>query len=130
MVSDPLSDMLARIKNAAQRQHAQIVIPFSKLKMEIAEVLKQEGYIVGYEFSEKDNKGQITITLKYKNGRSPFREIKRVSRPGLRRYASTDQIPRVLNNMGIAILSTSQGVMAGHRARKLGIGGEILCLIW
>lgn len=130
MISDPIGDMIARIKNAVQRQHAQVIVPLSKIKLAIAEVLKQEGYIENYEFSEKKNKGEITITLKYKHGQSPIQEIKRVSKPGVRRYSKKKEFPQVLQGMGIAIVSTSKGVMTSYRARKQGLGGEMLCLVW
>lgn len=129
MITDPIADMLARIKNAAMRKHEQVRMPLSKIKLNIAEVLKQEGYINNYEFAEKDNKGELTITLKYVGNRLPFSTMKRVSKPGVRRYVSHEHIPFVLHGMGIAIISTSQGVMTGHRAKKLGIGGEVLCLV-
>jgi len=129
MILDPIGDMLARIKNATQRNHATVAIPLSKMKLSIAEVLKIEGYIEKYEFYEKDNKGEIIITLKYVNGRSPIRTLKRSSRPGVRKYVAVDRIPTVLQGMGIAILSTSKGVMSGHKAKKLKVGGELLCVV-
>ena len=130
MISDPISDMLARINNAVQRKHPSVIIPLSKIKLNIAKVLKQEGYIENYEFSEKGNKGEITITLKYKDGQSPFHRIRRISKPGIRRYSQKKELPLVMQGMGIAIVSTSKGVMASHHARKQGLGGEIICKIW
>ena len=130
MISDPIGDMIARIKNAVQRKHEQVVIPLSKIKLEVVGVLKHEGYNESYEFVEKDKKGEIVVTLKYLNGSSPIREIKRISKPGVRNYIKKNDIPLVLQGMGISIISTPKGIMSGHKARKLGLGGELLCLVW
>ncbi len=130
MHSDPIADMLTRIRNAVLRKHEKVVIPLSKIKLDLVEVLKQEGYIENYEFSEKNNKGTISIILKYKNGQSPIQHIERKSKPGVRSYLKKKEIPLVLSGMGISIVSTSKGIMTGHAAKKQGIGGEILCVVW
>jgi small subunit ribosomal protein S8 len=130
-MSDPIGDMLTRIRNASSARHEKVVIPASRLKVRIAEVLKQEGYIKDYVQHEDERQGAITVLLKYGADREPaISDIKRMSKPGLRRYVPTDDIPRVLNGMGIAILSTSKGVMVDREARKQKVGGEIICTVW
>ncbi len=130
-MTDPIGDMLTRIRNASAARHEKVVLPASGLKVRIAEVLKEEGYIKDYIRHEDGSQGAITVTLKYGSDREPaISEIKRVSKPGLRRYVPTDGIPRVLNGMGIAILSTSKGVMVDREARKQKVGGELICTVW
>ena len=130
--TDPIGDMLSRIRNASSARHEKVLIPSSNLKVRIAEVLKQEGFIKDYVLHRDEAKqGAITVLLKYGPDREPaISEIKRVSKPGLRRYVSTDSIPRILNGMGIAILSTSKGVMVDSEARKQKVGGELLCTVY
>jgi small subunit ribosomal protein S8 len=130
-MTDPIGDMLTRIRNASSARHEKVVVPASGLKARIAEVLKGEGYIKDYTRHEDGAQGAITILLKYSADREPaISDIKRVSKPGLRRYVPTDSIPRVLNGMGIAILSTSKGVMVDREARKQKVGGELICTVW
>jgi small subunit ribosomal protein S8 len=129
--TDPIGDMLTRIRNASRARHEKVLIPASRLKMRIAEVLKDEGFIKDYVLHEDGIQGAITVLLKYTSDREPaISDIKRVSKPGLRRYVPTDSIPRVLNGMGIAILSTSKGVMVDREARKQKVGGELICTVW
>lgn len=136
-VSDPIADMLTRIRNAVMAGHTTVALPSSKIKVAIAQILKEEGYISGYEVVEDSQKPAhkvLRIRLKYVGERRERRPvitgIERVSRPGNRVYTSKSEIPWVLSGMGIAILSTPKGVMTGQRARQLGVGGEILCKIW
>jgi small subunit ribosomal protein S8 len=130
-LTDPVADMLTRIRNASSARHEKCLVPRSRLKIRIAEVLKEEGFIKDFLVHEEGPQGAITILLKYSADREPaISDIKRVSRPGLRRYVPTGSIPRVLNGMGIAILSTSKGVMADREARKQKVGGELICTVW
>ena len=130
-MTDPIGDMLTRIRNASAARHEKVVLPASSLKLRIAEVLKAEGYIKDYVRHDDGVQGAITVLLKYSSDREPaISEIKRVSKPGLRRYVPTDSIPRVLNGMGIAILSTSKGVLVDCEARKQKVGGELICTVW
>ncbi len=129
--TDPVADMLTRIRNASHARHEKVLVPRSRLKVRIAEVLREEGFIKDFVIHDEAPQGAITIVLKYSADREPaISEIKRVSKPGLRRYVPTDEIPRVLNGMGIAILSTSKGVMADREARKQKVGGELICTVW
>ncbi len=130
--TDPVGDMLTRIRNASRARHEKVLIPASRLKTRIAEVLKQEGYIKDFVVHRDEGvQGAITVLLKYSADREPaISEIRRVSRPGLRRYVPTADVPRVLNGLGIAILSTSKGVMVDREARKQNVGGEIICTVW
>jgi small subunit ribosomal protein S8 len=129
--SDPIGDMLTRIRNASNARHEKVLIPASGLKLRIAEVLREEGFLKDFVRHEDGPQGAITILLKYTPERTPaITDIKRVSRPGLRRYVPTDSIPRVLNGMGIAILSTSKGVLVDREARKQKVGGELICTVW
>ena len=134
MVSDPIADMLTRIRNALMARHSSVAIPNSKLKLEMARILKEEGYIEDYEYVDAHPVGSIVIQLKYwgprRERRAVISELKRVSKPGRRIYVGKDDIPWVLSGMGIAILTTPQGLMTGQQARRLGIGGEVLCYIW
>ncbi len=129
--TDPIGDMLTRIRNASSARHEKVIVPRSRLKIRIAEVLKEEGFIKDFVLHEDGPQGAITILLKYSADREPaISDIKRVSKPGLRRYVATDSIPRVLNGMGIAIISTSKGVLADREARKQKVGGELICTVW
>jgi len=130
--TDPVGDMLTRIRNASSARHEKVLVPASRLKLRIAEVLRDEGFIKDFVVHKDDKKqGAITIVLKYSTDREPaISDIKRVSKPGLRRYVPTEKIPRVLNGMGIAILSTSKGLMVDREARKQKVGGELICTVW
>ncbi|MEW6545969.1 MAG: 30S ribosomal protein S8 [Bacillota bacterium] len=130
-VSDPIADMLTRIRNAVKARHDRVDVPGSGLLRGIAEILKQEGYIRDYEWIEQGPQGVLRIHLKY--GPQKTRVItglKRISRPGLRVYAGKDELPRVLGGLGIAIISTPKGLMTDKKARQMGLGGEVLCYIW
>ena len=130
--TDPVGDMLTRIRNASSARHEKVLVPASRLKERIAEVLRDEGYIKDFVVHRDEKKqGAITIVLKYSSDREPaISDIKRVSKPGLRRYVPTDAIPRILNGMGIAILSTSKGVLVDREARRQKVGGELICTVW
>lgn len=130
MSTDPIADMLTRVRNALVAKHETVEIPNSKIKVNIAEILKNEGYITDYEVVEDGVQGKIIVTLKYAGKKKVITGLKRISKPGLRVYASCDKIPSVLNGMGIAIISTSQGVMTDKQAREAGCGGEVLAYIW
>ena len=132
MYTDPIADYLTRIRNANNARHRIVEIPASKLKKEITKILFDQGFILSYKFEEGTVQGTIKITLKYdKVTKEPIiRHIERASRPGLRKYAGADNLPRVLNGLGIAIISTSQGVMTGKKARELNIGGEVICYVY
>lgn len=130
-MTDPIADMLTRIRNANTALHNSVEIPASKIKIALAETLKEEGYIADFEVVEDNKQGIIRIKLRYDNGkRRIITGIKRISKPGLRVYAKKDEIPRVLGGLGIAIISTSQGVMVDKKARAAGLGGEVLCYVW
>lgn len=135
-VVDPISDMLTRIRNAIMAEHSTVSLPSSNLKLAIAQILKEEGYISSYELTDGKVRGSkvLRIKLKYegerRNKRSVITGLERISRPGRRVYTSRQKIPWVLSGIGIAILSTPKGVMTGQRARQLGVGGEVLCKIW
>jgi small subunit ribosomal protein S8 len=132
-MSDPISDMLTRIRNAQLVGHAEVLMPASRLKAAIAQVLKQEGYIEDFVLQDKAGdsgaKRELRIGLKYYAGRPVIERLERVSKPGLRVYRGRDDIPRVLNGLGVAILSTSRGVMTDRKARADGVGGEVLCIV-
>jgi len=128
-MQDPIADMLTRIRNGQSAGKKVVSMPSSKLKVSIAEVLKKEGYIIGVSKSENDAKPELSIELKYHQGLPVIGMIKRVSRPGLRIYKKSTELPRVLNGLGVAIVSTSKGVMTDRAARKSGHGGEVLCLV-
>ena len=128
-MSDPISDMLTRIRNAQSVQKASVLIPASKVKTGIARVLKNEGYIADFRDSELDGKPALEVTLKYQQGRGVIETMKRVSRPGLRQYRGKDDLPKIQNCLGIAVVSTSEGIMTDAQAREAGQGGEILCVI-
>jgi small subunit ribosomal protein S8 len=128
-MSDPIADMLTRIRNAQASEKVSVAMPASKLKAAIAKVLKDEGYIEDFKLSQEASKPQLEIALKYYAGRPVIEKIERVSRPGLRIYKGTKDIPPVMNGLGIAIVSTSQGVMTDRKARASGVGGEVLCIV-
>ena len=132
MYTDPIADYLTRIRNANSAGHRVVEIPASKLKKEITKILFDQGFILSYKFDDSTVQGTIKIALKYdKVTKEPvIRHIERASRPGLRKYAGADNLPRVLNGLGIAIISTSQGVMTGKKARELNIGGELICYVY
>ena len=133
MYTDPIADYLTRIRNANSAGHRIVEIPASKLKKEITKILFDQGYILSYKFDDESTvQGTIKIALKYdKVTKEPvIKHIERASRPGLRKYAGADNLPRVLNGLGIAIISTSQGVMTGKKARELNIGGEVICYVY
>ena len=128
-MSDPIADMLTRIRNAQATEKVSVVIPASKVKRAIAQVLKDEGYIEDFAVRDQEGKAFIEIGLKYYAGKPVIEKIERVSRPGLRIYKGREDIPRVMNGLGIAILSTSHGVMTDTKARATGVGGEVLCIV-
>nr|YP_010472433.1 ribosomal protein S8 [Pleurosigma intermedium]UVG42044.1 ribosomal protein S8 [Pleurosigma intermedium] len=132
MVNDTISDMLTRIRNANMVKHQIVQIPSTKVSLAIAKILKEEGFIEDFENYSEKNKKYLLISLKYigKSRQSVISTIKRISKPGLRVYKNSKQLPRVLDNLGIAIISTSKGVMTNLKAKELGIGGEVLCYIW
>ncbi|MGI6706115.1 MAG: 30S ribosomal protein S8 [Clostridia bacterium] len=131
MVSDPIADMLTRIRNAIVAKHEVVDIPASNAKRAIADILLAEGYIKGFELIDDGKQGVLKITLKYgPNKERVISGLKRISKPGLRVYAKKDEVPRVLKGLGIAIISTSKGIMTDKEARKLGIGGEVMAYIW
>jgi small subunit ribosomal protein S8 len=130
-MTDPIADMLTRLRNAMQARHPKVDVPASKLKGEIARILKEEGYIANYKVAEEEGKRTIKIYLKYSDESAPvISKIQRVSRPGRRVYVGSKEIPRVLGGMGINILTTPRGVMTGRNAHRNRVGGEILCEIW
>jgi small subunit ribosomal protein S8 len=129
--SDPIADMLTRVRNALSARHPKVDVPGSKLKMEIARILKEEGYIQNFKVAEEGARKVIKIYLKYTPGNMPVIScIERVSRPGCRVYVGSSEIPRILGGMGINILTTPKGVMTGSAARQEGVGGEVLCQVW
>ena len=131
MYIDPIADMLTRIRNANANKHESVLVPQSKTKLAIAEILKVEGYIVDYKATVVDNVKMIEITLKYgPNGEKVIQGLKRISKPGLRIYANAEQLPKVLNGLGIAIVSTNKGIITDKNARKLNVGGEVLAYVW
>lgn len=130
-MTDPIADMLTRIRNAAQAGHKNLTIPASGLKEQLARVLKEEGYITDFSMIKDSKQGLLKVSLKYaEDEKSVITKISRISKPGLRRYVGKDDIPKVLNGLGISILSTSSGIMTDKSARKLGVGGELLCLVY
>jgi small subunit ribosomal protein S8 len=130
-LNDPIGDMLTRLRNASRAHHAQVVMPASRQKVEILKVLKDEGYIGEYTVHERTPQNEISVVLKYGSDKAPaIRELHRVSRPGLRRYVRVDDIPQVLGGMGVAILSTSVGVMGDGEARRRRVGGELICTVY
>jgi len=129
-VTDPIADFLARVRNGTRAQKAEMFIPYSKIKAEIARILKDEGYISDYSIDTSAAHPRIKITNKLANRLSAITGLRRVSRPGLRRYVGADEVPRVLGGMGLAILSTSRGVLSGREAKKQKVGGELLAYVW
>lgn len=131
MNTDPIADMLTRIRNANMVSHETVEIPSSKLKVELAKLLKEEGYIIDYSVKEVDKFSFLTIVLKYGEKRKPvITNLKRISKPGLRSYCKSKDLPKVFGGLGIAIISTSKGLMTDRKARKENLGGEILCYVW
>lgn len=130
VVTDTIADMLTRIRNANAMRYEEVTVPASKLKVEIARILKEEGFIKGYKVEKDGAKTNIILTLKYVNKERVITGLKRISKPGLRVYAKKDEVPKVLNGLGIAVISTSNGVMTDKEARKQGLGGEVLAYIW
>jgi small subunit ribosomal protein S8 len=128
-MSDPIADMLIRIRNAQLVGHAEVVMPASKMKAAIAKVLKDEGYIEDFALRDKESRKELAIALKYYAGRPVIERLERVSKPGLRVYRGRDDLPRVMNGLGVAIVSTSRGVMTDRKARADGVGGEVLCIV-
>ena len=128
-MSDPIADMLTRIRNAQMVEKASVSMPASKVKAAIAQVLKDEGYIDGFQVKKADGKSELEISLKYYAGRPVIERIERVSRPGLRVYRGRNAIPQVQNGLGVAIVTTPQGVMTDRKARATGVGGEVLCYV-
>ncbi|MCI9585212.1 MAG: 30S ribosomal protein S8 [Bacilli bacterium] len=131
MVTDPIADMLTRIRNANQMRYTEVEVPASKIKEEIARILKEEGYISAYNIKENSVQNTIVLNLKYGDKKERvITGLKRISKPGLRVYAKADEVPQVLNGLGIAIVSTSKGLMTGKDAKAQGLGGEVLAYIW
>ena len=128
-MSDPIADMLTRIRNALQRSQREVRLPASKLKLAIADLLKQEGYINDFRADGEAGKSMLVIELKYFEGRPVIDAMRRISRPGLRNYRSADSLPRIMGGLGIAIVSTSRGLMTDKAARRQGLGGEVLCSV-
>ena len=129
-LSDPIADFLTRLRNAGTARKAEVIAPYSKIKAEIARILKQEGYISNYEVDTTGKFPQIKVTTKNHNRTSAITGLKRISKPGLRKYVGATEIPRVLGGMGISILSTPQGVISGREAKKQNVGGELLAYVW
>lgn len=130
-MTDPIADLLTRIRNAQQAGHASLVVPRSKIKLEIVKILKREGYVDGYiDDAEANHQGSIKVFLKYDGKEATIRGITRVSKPGRRVYVAREEVPRVRNGLGIAILTTSQGLLTDAQARHAGVGGEVLCHVW
>jgi small subunit ribosomal protein S8 len=130
-VTDPIADMLTRIRNASLARHRELTLPSSRIKRDIARILVEEGFVESYATSQDGVQELLTIQLKYVEGKTPVVSgLKRISKPGLRVYARKTEIPRVLGGLGTAILSTSHGIMTGQSARKLNLGGEVLCYVW
>ncbi|MEG0072990.1 MAG: 30S ribosomal protein S8 [Clostridia bacterium] len=129
-ITDPIADMLTRIRNANSQRHATVDVPYSKVKKAIADILLNEGFITSFEVVEAGAQGLIRITLKYENRTKVIQGLKRISKPGLRIYAEVEDLPRVLNGLGIAIVSTSKGIITDKEARRQNVGGEVLAYIW
>ena len=130
ILSDPIADFLTRLRNAARSNRNDVSAPYSRMKEEIAKILKQEGYIAGFEIDTQAKPAQIKVTMKFVNRIPALSGLRRVSRPGLRKYVGSADIPRVLGGMGVAILSTSRGVITGRQARKEKVGGELVAVVW
>ena len=131
VMTDPIADMLTRIRNANQMKHLTVLVPASKIKLEILNVIKEEGYIEDVEFVEDGKQGEIKVTLKYTEKKERvIKGIRRISKPGLRVYAKSTEMPKVLNGLGVAVVSTSNGVMTDREARQKNLGGEVIAYIW
>jgi small subunit ribosomal protein S8 len=132
MVTDPISDYLTRVRNAIRANHKVVEIPASNMKKEITKILFEKGYILNYKFEEDDKQGKIKIALKYHpvTKSCAIKSLERISRPGLRKYSHVDGLPKVINGLGVAILSTSKGVITDKEARKMNVGGEVLCYVY
>ena len=130
VMTDPIADMLTRIRNANQAKHESVEMPASRLKLEILEVLKNEGYISEYEKVEDGKQGVIKVTLKYNNKERVIKGLKKISKPGLRVYVKSTELPKVLNGLGIAVISTSNGIMTDREARAKKLGGEVIAFVW
>ena len=129
-LTDPIADMLTRVRNAVKAKHTTVDVPYSKVKNQISNILLEEGFIADSEIVENGVNKNIRITLKYKDSKSVIQGLKRISKPGLRIYAEKEELPRVLNGLGIAIISTSKGIVTDKVARKLNVGGEVMAYIW
>jgi small subunit ribosomal protein S8 len=129
-MTDPIADMLTRIRNAIMARHARVMVPASTMKVAIAQILKEEGYIKDFDVVRDTPQGTIRMTLRYIDKRPVLSQLKRVSKPGLRVYTRRESIPRVRGGLGTAILSTPQGLMTGRKAYQLGLGGEVICFVW
>ncbi|MFI3205750.1 MAG: 30S ribosomal protein S8 [Clostridia bacterium] len=129
-ITDPIADLLTRIRNAQSSKHASVKIPSSNMKKAICKILLEEGFIRNYSVEEDSKQGIITVNLKYTNGVAAMKGLKRVSKPGLRIYSNAEELPKVMKGLGVAIISTSHGVMTDKEARKANIGGEVLAFIW
>ena len=131
MMTDPIADMLNRISNGLLARHKQVTLPSSKIKVAVARIQKEEGYIKNYQVTRDEPQPSLRIVLKYDDDRQPIiSKIRRISKPGRRMYVGRDEIPWVLNGMGVAILSTPRGIITGQQARRLKVGGEVLCYVW
>ena len=129
-LTDPIADILTRIRNGNMAKHTEVKVPFSKIKESMANILKNEGYITGYEIKEEGNIRDIVVTLKYMDGDAVIKGLKRISKPGRRVYTSVESLPKVLGGLGIAIVSTPKGVITDKECRKHSVGGEVLCYVW
>jgi ribosomal protein S8 len=129
-LTDPIADMLTRIRNGNMAKHTEVKVPFSKIKESMANILKNEGYITSYEIKEEGNIRDIVVTLKYMDGDAVIKGLKRISKPGRRVYTSVENLPKVLGGLGIAIVSTPKGVITDKECRKHSVGGEVLCYVW
>ena len=129
-LTDPIADMLTRIRNANAAKHATVAVPFSRIKESIANILKNEGYIVDYEIKEEGANKDIVVTLKFVDGEEVVKGLRRISKPGRRVYSSVENLPKVLGGLGIAIVSTPKGVLTDKECRKHSVGGEVLCYVW
>jgi small subunit ribosomal protein S8 len=129
-LSDPIADFLTRLRNAARSNRSEVTLPYSRLKEEIARILKQEGYVLDFAVDEKAKPKQLKVTMKFVNRVPALTGLRRVSKPGLRKYVGSGEVPRVLGGMGVSILSTSRGVLTGGQAKKEKVGGELLAVVW
>jgi len=130
MTTDPIADMLTRIRNSNAVNHETVDIPSSKMKKNLAKILLDEGFVSNVDFIEDEFQGVLRLTLKYANDKKVISGLKRISKPGLRIYAKKDEVPKVLGGLGIAVISTSSGLIVDRKARELGVGGEVICYVW